>query len=115
MARRNNTAATGQGARDARPLHQIRATGRRAERSRGLGRPAPIVAALVVVLAIAGGVVWLAVQQSQQAAGVSKTSVAIGHEAPERDLALSSTQGGTLSLRQFEGHKVVLYFYEEST
>ncbi len=67
----------------------------------------------VVGALLLGGVVWLAGQRT--ASGGVAAGAASGQPAPGRTLTLPATRGGALSLRQFAGRKVVLYFYEGST
>jgi len=71
------------------------------------------VGALFSGLVILGGVVWLAGQHT--ATGGAAAGAASGQPAPDRTLTLPATRGGALSLRQFTGRTVVLYFYEGST
>jgi len=79
----------------------------------GRGGRATIVGALLSGLVILGGVVWLAGQHT--ATGGAAAGAASGQPAPDRTLTLPATRGGALSLRQFTGRTVVLYFYEGST
>jgi len=81
--------------------------------TRGRGGRAAIVGTLLSGLVILGGVVWLAGQRTATG-GVAAGEVS-GQPAPGRTLMLPATRGGALSLQQFTGHKVVLYFYEGST
>lgn len=91
------------------------------QRKRGPGRSARSwrerrtwVVLGILLIAIVGGVIWLAGQQA--ASGGSGTGLATGQRAPGLDVAFPATQGGTMTLKQFEGHrKVVLYLYEGST
>ncbi len=69
--------------------------------------------ALLSGLVILGGVVWLAGQHT--ATGGVAAGVASGQPAASRTLTLPATRGGALSLQQFAGRTVVLYFYEGST
>jgi peroxiredoxin len=64
------------------------------------------VAALVI-----GTLIWL----TQQNAPVSDAQTLVGRAAPAASLPLASSQGGSASLAQYRGKKVVLYFYEGST
>jgi len=77
------------------------------------GGRAAIVGALLNSLVILGGVVWLVGQHA--ATGGVAASAASGQPAPGRTLTLPATRGGALSLQQFAGRTVVLYFYEGST
>ena len=71
--------------------------------------------ALLVGLAIVGGVIWLAGQQATPTGG-SGTAVAAGQPVPGLNVAFPATQGSTLSLKGYAGHrKLVLYLYEGST
>jgi cytochrome oxidase Cu insertion factor (SCO1/SenC/PrrC family) len=76
-------------------------------------RAVVVAVALLIGLAIIGGVIWLAGQRSTAEGPVG--GVAVGPAAPGRGLALPATRGGSLSLQQLSGRKVVLYFYEGST
>jgi peroxiredoxin len=66
----------------------------------------------VLVLLIAGVLVWMATQQS--AAGSTNQGL-VGAQAPLTSMRFASSQGRALSLDQFRGKKVVLFFYEGST
>ncbi len=103
--------ATGQRARGARTRPRA-ARGDTTVARRRVGR-ATIVGALLSGLVILGGAVWLAGQHT--ATGGVAAGAASGQPAPGRPLTLPATRGGALSLQQFTGHKVVLYFYEGST
>jgi cytochrome oxidase Cu insertion factor (SCO1/SenC/PrrC family) len=112
VARRNKAAAVGRGAQEAKAgqQHQKISRGAAGPRPR---RAAVVAVALLIGLAILGGVIWLAGQRSTAEGPVG--GVAVGQAAPGRGLALPATRGGSLSLQQLSGRKVVLYFYEGST
>ncbi len=99
--------ATGQRARGARTKPRASIA------TKSVRGRAGVVGALLLGLAILGGVVWLAGQRT--ASGGVAAGAASGQPAPGRTLTLPATRGGALSLRQFAGRKVVLYFYEGST
>jgi len=103
--------ATGQRARGART--RPRAASVDTNVARGRRGRAGFAGALLLGLVILGGVVWLAGQHTASAGAVA--GAANGQPAPGRTLTLPATRGGALSLRQFAGRKVVLYFYEGST
>jgi peroxiredoxin len=73
-----------------------------------LGRALSAAGLIAVVL---GTLFWL----TQQNAPVSDARTLVGRAAPAANLQLPSSQGGSASLAQYRGKKVVLYFYEGST
>jgi cytochrome oxidase Cu insertion factor (SCO1/SenC/PrrC family) len=100
VARRDKATAVGRGVQEAKAGQRRR-------------RAAVVAVALLIGLAILGGVIWLAGQRSTAEGPMG--GVAVGQAAPGRGLALPATRGGSLSLQQLSGRKVVLYFYEGST
>ena len=70
------------------------------------------VAAGVLVLVVAGVLVWMATQQNT--AGSTSQGL-VGKPAPLGSTQFASSQGQPVSLGQFSGKKVVLFFYEGST
>ena len=103
--------ATGQRARGTRTRPRAARGDTTVARGR-VGR-ATIVGALLSGLVILGGVIWPTGQHTATD-GVA-AGAASGQPAPGRTLTLPATRGGALSLRQFTGRTVVLYFYEGST
>src|SRR6185312_15145898 len=79
---------------------------------RGARRPA-IAGLFVVGILMVGVIIWLA--QQQTAVNNPAVGAPAGQVVAGRNLAMPSTQGGTLSLQPLAGHKVVLFFYEGST
>jgi len=65
-----------------------------------------------VVLAIVGTLVWLVTHQGTAS---STGQGLVGKPAPLASLQLASSEGHQVSLSQFSGKKVVLFFYEGST
>jgi peroxiredoxin Q/BCP len=61
---------------------------------------------------ISGTLVWLATQQNTAS---SSSQGLIGKPAPAAGLRLASSEGRSISLAQYHGKKVILFFYEGST
>jgi peroxiredoxin Q/BCP len=83
-------------------------------RNRGQARPRvtwryAAAACAVLVIAVLG---WLL---SQSRASSSTGAALVGKPAPLAGLRLASSQGRPVSLAQYHGRKVVLFFYEGST
>ena len=92
------------------PHARTRARGRvQSSGNKSWGR---LAGAGAVVLVIVGTLVWLVTQQGTAS---STGQSLVGKPAPLASLRLASSQGHPLSLGQFGGKKVVLFFYEGST
>ncbi len=102
--------ATGRQTREVGGRTGSRAVNARARPPQGR---ALVVGTLLIALVILGGVAWLAGQRTT--VDGTMTGAASRQPTSARSLALPATQGGMVSLREFAGHKVVLYFYEAST
>lgn len=71
-----------------------------------------LAGAILVLIVVVGTFVWLVGQQSSSA---SSTVNLVGKPAPLATTPFASSQGSAISLSQFRGKKVVLFFYEGAT
>jgi peroxiredoxin len=87
-----------------KPHRQVRRMPRRFPWGRILG-------SIGLVLLVSGTLFWLA----QQNAPLSDAQGLVRQAAPATNVRLASSQGHPISLAQYRGKKVVLYFYEGAT
>ena len=96
------------------PKPPVRARARNERYRRPDGKPKWLLAVggALGVLAIGwwGMQAWSKTPAEQTATTASEGAISIGAEAPA--VALPSTSGGQLSLDQYRGSRVVVYFYE---
>jgi peroxiredoxin Q/BCP len=71
-----------------------------------------LAAAGALLLLIGGTLLWLVGQASSTS---SSGASPVGKPAPQANLQLASTQGHPISLAQYHGKKVLVFFYEGST